>query len=171
MRVCAVELTAHTSRAPTASPANSPDPQTEGVQLHYFPNLKIACGYFKQGDDSDAEWMMIDPTWGQLDPTRYFLARASGNSMNGGKQPIVDGDLLLLEWITPERAGASTGNIMAIEQEDDSGLNQYLLRVVTKNSADEYRLKAHNRDYPELAASDTMRTFARLKKVVTDDAS
>lgn len=161
-----IDLTAHTSRAPTAIPANAPEPQTEGVQLPYFPNLKIACGHFKQGDDSDRELMMIDPVWGPLDPARYFLARASGNSMNGGKQPIVDGDLLLLEWINPERAGAITGNIMAIEQEDESGVNRYLLRVVTKNSTGEYRLKAHNRDYPELPTSDSMRTFARLKGVV-----
>lgn len=166
-----ISLAAHATGPATAAQTTTTEQSTEGSLLPYFPNLKIACGHFKQGDDSDAELMMLDPVWGSLDPARYFLARASGNSMNGGKQSIMDGDLLLLEWITPERAGTITGNIMAIEQEDESGLNQYLLRVVTKNAAGQYRLKANNRDYPELAASDTMRTFARLKKVVTDDAS
>ncbi|MDH1507293.1 S24 family peptidase, partial [Aeromonas caviae] len=142
-----------------------------GSLLSYFPNLKIACGHFKHGDESDMALQRLDSSWGELDPKRHFLARASGNSMDGGKQPIVDGDLLLLEWITPDSAGSITGSIMAIEQEDESGLNQYLLRVVTKNSAGQYRLKANNRDYPELSAHENMRTFARLKNVIKIDES
>lgn len=142
-----------------------------GSLLPYFPNLKIACGHFKHGDESDMALQRLDSSWGELDPKRHFLARASGNSMDGGKQPIVDGDLLLLEWITPDSAGSITGSIMAIEQEDESGLNQYLLRVVTKNSAGQYHLKANNRDYPELPANENMRTFARLKNVIKIDES
>lgn len=160
-----IELAAHPHPSATA-PATTTASVAEGTALPYFPNLKMACGHFKQGDDSDMQLRRIDASWGERDPARYFLAHASGNSMNGGKQPIIDGDLLLLEWITPERAGAITGNIMAIEQEDESGLNQYLLRVVTKNAAGQYRLKANNPDYAEMAASDTMRTFARLKAVI-----
>ncbi|MCR9024521.1 hypothetical protein [Aeromonas caviae] len=76
----------------------------------------------------------LDSSWGELDPKRHFLARASGNSMDGGKQPIVDGDLLLLEWITPDSAGSITGSIMAIEQEDESGLNQYVWRWYAPDS-------------------------------------
>ncbi len=151
-------------------PGSQPKPQDCLVEssslLPYFPNLKIACGHFKHGDESDMVLQRLDHSWGALDPKRHFLARASGNSMNGGKKPIGDGDLLLLEWITPDSAGSITGSIMAIEQEDESGLNRYLLRVVTKNSAGQYRLKDDNRDYPELAASENMRTFARLKEVV-----
>jgi len=32
--------------------------------------------------------------------------QTTGNSMNGGKHPILDGDMLLLELITPESAGS-----------------------------------------------------------------
>ena len=52
--------------------------------------------------------------------------------MNGGKNPVRDGDYFLLELITPSRAGSITGSVVAIERQDDSGDNQYLLRVVTK---------------------------------------
>jgi hypothetical protein len=52
--------------------------------------------------------------------------------MDGGKNPMRDGDYLLLELISPTRAGSITGNVMAIERQDESGDNQYLLRVVTK---------------------------------------
>lgn len=86
--------------------------------------------------------------------------------MNGGKNPIQDGDLLLLEWVTPTSAGAITGNIMAVEREDESGQPQYLLRVIRKDARGQYWLHANNPDYADMPASEQMRTFARLKSVI-----
>jgi len=48
--------------------------------------------------------MDVPQKHGHLLADKYFLAKATGNSMNGGKHPILDGDLLLLELITPENA-------------------------------------------------------------------
>ena len=149
-----------------ASQPVQPAADVAATMLPYFPNLKIACGHFKDGDASDAELMALDATWGTLDPTRHFLARASGQSMNGGKNPIQDGDLLLLEWVTPTSAGAITGNIMAVEREDESGQPQYLLRVIRKDASGQYWLHANNPDYADMPASELMRTFARLKSVI-----
>jgi hypothetical protein len=86
--------------------------------------------------------------------------------MNGGKNPVLDGDYLLLELITPSRAGSITGSVVAIERQDDSGDNQYLLRVVTKNRDGQYILKANNPDYADLPATDDMRTLARLRHII-----
>jgi hypothetical protein len=86
--------------------------------------------------------------------------------MNGGKHPVLDGDYLLLELITPSRAGSITGSVVAIERQDDSGDNQYLLRVVTKNRDGQYILKANNPDYDDLPATDDMRTLARLRHII-----
>lgn len=88
--------------------------------------------------------------------------------MNGGKTPILDGDLLLLEFVTPISAGSITGNTMAIEIQDNSGENQYLLRVVQKDEQSRYWLKANNPNYDLMPANDSMKTFARLKKVITE---
>lgn len=134
--------------------------------LPYFPNLKIACGHFKAGRADEVEMQKVEGYSGQLDPERHFLARASGNSMNGGKQAIEDGDLLLLEWITPEHAGSITGQTLAIERQDETGDSQYLLRVIRKAPDGSYLLHANNPDYPDLAATESMRTFARLKAVL-----
>jgi phage repressor protein C with HTH and peptisase S24 domain len=54
----------------------------------------------------------------------------------------------------------------AVERQNESGENQYLLRVVTKSSDGEYVLKANNPDYPDLPAENDMRTLARLKAVI-----
>jgi SOS-response transcriptional repressor LexA len=136
------------------------------IQLPYYPNLKIACGHFKTGTHDELELMEVDLP--NLDPQKHFLARASGNSMNGGKSPILDGQLLLLELVTSVSAGSITGNTMAIEIQDQSGDNQYLLRVVQKDGSGNYWLKANNPDYDVIRANDSMRTFARLKQVIEE---
>ncbi|MER2491223.1 S24 family peptidase [Catenovulum sediminis] len=136
------------------------------ANLPYFPNLKIACGHFKSGDDSEVEYIPAPDGVGKLDPKRHFLARASGNSMNGGKNPILDGDLLLLEWITPERAGSLQNCTVAIECDDETGTAQYLLRDIKKEPDGRYKLIAKNQDYEPIYATEQMRTFARLKSVI-----
>lgn len=136
------------------------------LQLRYFPNIKIACGHFKTGDSSEAEYVNAPAGFGTLNPDKHFLARASGNSMNGGKHPILDGQLLLLELISPESAGSLQNCTVAIERQDESGDNQYLLRDVKKDAKGQYHLIAKNPDYPVLIADESMRTFARLKAVV-----
>jgi superfamily II DNA or RNA helicase/HKD family nuclease/SOS-response transcriptional repressor LexA len=135
------------------------------IELPFFPNIKIACGHFKTGQSDAEEYRSLWPGHGKLDPARHFIARASGNSMNGGKNPIQDGDYLLLEQVTPNSAGSITGLIMAIERQD-SGDNQYLLRLVTKPSPGRYILRATNPDYEDLEADEDMRTFARLKEIL-----
>ena len=138
----------------------------ERVELAFFPNLPIACGHFKTGTADAEEHRSLGPGHGHLDPARHFIARASGNSMNGGKTPIRDGDYLLLEVVSPASAGSITGNIMAIERQDEADDNQYLLRVVTKTRDGRYVLKANNPDYADLDATEEMRTFARLRAVL-----
>ena len=86
--------------------------------------------------------------------------------MNGGKNPIQDGDLLLLERITSTNAGSISNLTMAIERQDEGGDNQYLLRVVKKNADGSYRLVANNPKYGDLIANERMATFARLIGVV-----
>ena len=137
------------------------------VKIPYFPNIKIACGHFKTGNESDMELINALGA-GKIDPEVHFLARASGDSMNGGKHPILDGDLLLLELITPKNAGSLRGQIVAIERDDVGGEGQYLLRKVNKLPNGKYELIALNPDYEVMIADESMRTFARFKQVVQE---
>lgn len=142
----------------------------ERSELPYFPNLKIACGHFRTASADAEEFRSLGAGYGRLDPARHFIARASGNSMNGGKHPIRDGDYLLLELLGAGNAGSITGSVMAIERQDQSGDDQYLLREVNKKRDGSYVLVAHNPEYedivvtPELAGE--LRTLAKLKKVI-----
>jgi superfamily II DNA or RNA helicase/HKD family nuclease len=139
-----------------------------GTELPYFPNLKIACGHFKTGTVDAEEYRALGPGYGQLDSQRHFIARASGNSMSGGKHPVQDGDYLLLEHISPTNAGSITGSVMAIERPDDHGDGfQYLLRNVVKTAEGGYVLRATNADYQDMPATHEMHTLARLKAVIS----
>ena len=137
------------------------------VELPYFPNLRIACGHFRAGRTDAEEHRALPARYGKLDPGRHFIARASGNSMNGGRQPIRDGDYLLLEHVTPSNAGSITGTVMAIERDGaHGGEEQYVLRMVVKTREGQYVLRAHNPDYADMPATDDMRTRARLRAII-----
>ncbi|KIN89565.1 DUF3427 domain-containing protein [Thauera sp. SWB20] len=160
-------------RSTTASTDNVipfPQQRPDRTELPYFPNLRIACGHFRTARADAEEHRSVGTGYGRLDPARHFIARASGNSMNGGKNPIRDGDYLLLELVSPGNAGSITGSVMAIERQDRTGEDQYLLRVVTKQRDGSYVLVANNPDYedihvtPEMA--EELRTLARLKAII-----
>ena len=136
------------------------------IELPYFDDLRIACGHFRTSTADVLEHRTLPPSYGNLDPARHFIARASGQSMNGGKNPIYDGDYLLLELLSAANAGSINGQIIAIERQDESGDNQYLLRTVKKTAPGQYVLKASNPDYPDLQSDESMRTLARLKGII-----
>lgn len=157
-------------QAPALSLATAPTAQAKAANsIPYYPELKIACGHFGRGTPDNVELLPLSAQYGQLDAKRHFIAPAKGNSMNGGKHPILDGDLLLFEWVTPSSAGSISNNVMAIELLDEAGDPTYLLRVVKKQANGEYVLKANNPSYTDILATSSMRTFARLKAVVKAD--
>jgi len=137
-------------------------------QIPYFSDLKIACGHFKTSkhETANIEQQSLPLSYGHLDPARHFIARASGNSMNGGKMPIKEGDYLLLELIGSDNAGSNNGKIIAIERQDVSGDDQYLLRKVEKQAEGQYQLNALNPTYDPMIATEDMATFARFMQVV-----
>ncbi len=138
------------------------------VEIPYFTDLKIACGHFKASSHEMevAEYKSLPQSYGKLNPARHFIARASGNSMDGGKSPIKDGDYLLLDLITPETAGSISNELVVVEKQDADGDDQYLLRYIKKNAPGDYTLKAWNDDYPDIAATESMFTRARVKTVI-----
>ncbi|MDG1206305.1 MAG: DUF3427 domain-containing protein, partial [Pseudomonadales bacterium] len=151
--------------APEALPTIAP---VKNQEVPYFTDLRIACGHFgsSEHDDENLVHVPLPLSYGTLDPARHFIARAKGNSMNGGKSAIVDGDFLLLELITSDSAGSLNGSTVAIEQQDVSGDDQYLLRRVVKSRDGHYDLVANNPDYETIPHNDAMNTIARLRTIV-----
>lgn len=153
------------------SPSNFGKVEKHGTELPFFSTLKIACGHFRNSRAETEEYKVLPESYGQLDPARHFIAQASGDSMNGGGNPIKDGDHLLLEHIGSSNAGSITGTTLAIEKIDETGDTQYLLRKVKKTSSGAYVLVANNPDYEDIIVtpelSDQITTFARLKATIS----
>lgn len=68
-------------------------------RLPYFADVRAACGLMDSAvQQSERSELAAVRTDRPVDPTKHFLVRADGDSMNGGDVPIADGDLVLCEW-------------------------------------------------------------------------
>ena len=134
------------------------------IDLQFYRDLRIACGHFGSSTHGDVDWVSVPDSSRRFDPSRHFVARAHGNSMDGGHKPIRHGDHILLEAITPTTAGSISNQILAIEREDVTGDDQYLLRRVTKLGPRHYNLTANNPEYDDIEVKEDteLRTFARF---------
>ncbi|WP_434930219.1 DEAD/DEAH box helicase family protein [Shewanella sp. HL-SH5] len=141
-------------------------PQDNVIYLPFYEDLKIACGHFKTSSAEQVRTIKVPAHYGNLNSQKHFIARAKGDSMNGGKQPICDGDYLLFEWITSTSAGSISNHTLAIELLDETGDPQYLLRKVKKLGQGQYTLSANNPDYQDMLSTTSMNTFARFKGVI-----
>jgi len=153
---------------PSSTPSELPDTE-QGSEIPYFTDLQIACGFFAESphEREAIELTQLPIKYGKLNPAIHFIARAKGNSMNGGPNPICDGDHLLFENINPQSAGSTNNQIIAIETDSESGGDQYLLRKVNKTAHDQYDLIALNPEYKTIQANENMRTRARFKQIIT----
>jgi SOS-response transcriptional repressor LexA len=162
------------AQVPTTVATNVADfPPREQISqsVPYFADLKIACGHFKlsEHDETAVKMMALPLSYGKLDPKKHFIACAKGHSMDGGKNPIKDGDYLLLEKVSPTSAGSMRNQIIAIELENTAGDDQYLLRKINKLGDGEYALIALNPDYESILTSGDMHPIGRFKRVVEFD--
>jgi len=141
--------------------------QTELIALPFYPELEIACGAFRDGvSEYEAGAIEIQNPHKKLDLEKHFIVRASGDSMDGGRSPIKNGELLL-ELNT---GGTISNQIFAIEYRDNSGALSYILKRIKKQSDGSYVLISHNRAYPPIPVDpESMFPFARLKKIVQQD--
>jgi len=134
------------------------------IELPFYPDLKLACGAF---DDSSAEYasetIEIENPHGNLNPKKHFIVRASGDSMDGGNNPIKDGDFLLLELNT---GGTISNQIFAVEYQDEFAETAYVLKRIEKQPDGTYQLVSQNKSYAPIPVDpEIMKPFARLLKM------
>ncbi len=144
-------------------------PTRESLELSYFPSLKIACGHFRTSTIDSLEVRRLPASMLPAEASRHFIAKASGDSMDGGSNPIHDGDYLLLELLRLDQNDLIEGEVLAIERQDPAGDNQYLLRKAEKLDGTD-RLVAFNPAYEDIVVTPDLhkqfRTFARLVNVI-----
>jgi superfamily II DNA or RNA helicase/HKD family nuclease len=139
------------------------------ISLPYYPDLKMACGTFTGGSSrygEEPERISLEDPFHRLDPSKHFILRASGHSMNGGRSPIKDGDLLLMEL---NQGGSISNQIFGVQYEDHFGDLYYVLKRIEKNKDGHYTLVSANKN-PEfkdiIVDPKVMKPFARFKYVL-----
>jgi len=143
-----------------------------GDQRHgipFFTDLKIACGHFATSEHrtENIGTRILPDRYGELDDSLSFIAQAHGDSMNGGQNPIRDGDYLLMEAMTSSGLRDLDVQTVAIERKDIVGDDQYLLRAVAVKDFWQKELIAKNSAFPAMPLTDEMNVFAQLKTVIT----
>ena len=132
-----------------------------------YPSLRAAAGVVLadgdlQGDGVEADEVRLPIGAPQPD---LFAVRATGDSMDGGKAPIRDGDWVVLEWARGKGLGAVRGRVGLVGVGDAAGDRQFLLKRVVETPAG-MRLRSENRQYPELPATRETQVVALQRGVV-----
>lgn len=133
-------------------------------ELLCFPSLKAAAG---ASENSQAEIeaahvrLPIQGATGE----GMFAVRAAGNSMNGGRAPIRDGDWVLMEWARSLGLGAVEGHVCLLAKGDpELGMSYHLKRVLRRD--DGVVLASDNPDEAPLQADADTRVIAKMKGMV-----
>ncbi len=145
----------------TLTPERIATPELAEV-LPLFPTYEVACGAF--GDPSaiaTATHLTVIPD-GELDvdQTRHFVAFASGDSMNGGADPIAHGDPLLLEWARDASRADFINERVLVQLTSSAGSAGALKRL--ERSSGGWSLASDAPTTPPIPGTSDMRIVARL---------
>ncbi len=100
-----------------------------------WPSLRAAAGQQNDAQAAlEAEWVSLP---GDRSDPELFAVRAFGDSMDGGKRPIRDGDWVLLRWARGQGLSAMEGQValVAVGEAGDEAHEYYLKRLVNVDGA------------------------------------
>lgn len=112
-------------------------------------SLRVACGYFENGGNPEAEgWLDATDKGFTPDPKRYFVVHAKGRSM---LPKIKDGDLCVFEWCEGEPMNGDITLTQCIDVDLDYGERYTIKRYYCEKAAGAYNnkieLRPLNSDY------------------------
>lgn len=136
----------------------------EAEVIPLFPSYEVACGAL-DAPAAIAEATTIPLTLlaeRALDPTRHFVAFASGDSMDGGPDPIAHGDPLLFEWARDVSRADLIGERVLVQQTMPDGVGAVLKRL--ERGPDGWVLASDAPGHPSIAGRADLRIVARLDR-------
>lgn len=128
-----------------------------------YPDLRAAAGHVTEAiDDPDLErvWLPLETSAPDL-----FAVRVSGSSMDGGKDPLRDGDWAVMRLARSLPASAVEGRVVLVELHDDAFGARYQIKRLRRHGRG-WRLTSDNPDGPAFDATEDMVAVARLERVV-----
>jgi len=133
-----------------------------------FPSLRAAAGSLGGAatEAPEAEHVLL--------PTRrraadVFAVRATGDSMDGGAEPIRDGDWLLFQYARGAGLGAVEGRVALVETESQQGDAAYQVKRVVRDNG-RWLLASDRPGAESFAATEQMRVVALLVERIGPEA-
>ena len=128
-----------------------------------YPDLRAAAGHIAENSDAspgEAVWLPIDEASPEL-----FAVRVSGSSMDGGEQPLRDGDWAVMRVSRGEPASAFENRVVLVEVHTGT-LASYQIKRLQRQGT-QWLLTSDNPSGPTIEAGDAMVPIARLERVVS----
>jgi SOS-response transcriptional repressor LexA len=128
-----------------------------------YPDLRAAAGHVERDvEPPDAELVSLPIANASPD---LFAVRVSGTSMDGGKQPLHDGDWAVMRLARSMPASAVEGRVVLVQVEGDAHGAGYQIKRLRRDGRG-WQLVSDNPAGPTFTASDTMVPIARLERAI-----
>lgn len=128
-----------------------------------YPDLRAAAGHALAAEEDPAADLVVLPVEnGGLD---LFAVRVSGTSMDGGREPLRDGDWAIMRVARSASASAVENRIVLVEIEGSGFGAQYQIKRL-KREGRGWRLVSDNPDGPSFDANERMTPIARLERAI-----
>jgi SOS-response transcriptional repressor LexA len=126
-----------------------------------YPDLRAAAGHVANSvEPPEAELVSLPIE--DAEP-ELFAVRVAGTSMEGGKQPLYDGDWAVMRLARSMPASSVEGRVVLVQVEGDAhGAGYQIKRLKREGRA--WRLTSDNPDGPTFEATEAMVPIARLER-------
>jgi superfamily II DNA or RNA helicase/diadenosine tetraphosphate (Ap4A) HIT family hydrolase/SOS-response transcriptional repressor LexA len=126
-----------------------------------YPDLRAAAGHVATDVEPPAEELVSLPI-DDADP-ELFAVRVSGTSMDGGKQPLHDGDWAVMRLARSLPASAVEGRVVLVQVEGDAHGAGYQIKRLRRDGRG-WQLTSDNPAGPTFAATASMVPIARFER-------
>ncbi|MDQ3369163.1 MAG: DEAD/DEAH box helicase family protein [Myxococcota bacterium] len=128
-----------------------------------YPDLRAAAGHAEasvEPPDDDLVTLPLEAAGPEL-----FAVRVAGTSMDGGKQPLRDGDWAVMRVARSMQASAVENRIVLVQVEGKSSGAQYQIKRLVRDGRG-WRLTSDNPEGPSFPATEGTTPIARLERAI-----
>jgi superfamily II DNA or RNA helicase/diadenosine tetraphosphate (Ap4A) HIT family hydrolase/SOS-response transcriptional repressor LexA len=128
-----------------------------------YPDLRAAAGHALAAEEAPEKDLVVLPVDGG--GADLFAVRVSGTSMDGGRDPLRDGDWAIMRVARSLPASAVENRIVLVEIEGSGFGAQYQIKRLRREGRG-WRLVSDNPDGPSFDANEGMTPIARLERAI-----
>jgi cold shock CspA family protein/SOS-response transcriptional repressor LexA len=128
-----------------------------------YPDLRAAAGHVAENSEGaygEAVWLPITETSPEM-----FAVRVSGSSMDGGEQPLHDGDWAVMRVCRGEPTSALENRVILVETRIGALASYQIKRLQRQGS--QWLLASDNPSGPTIDAGPATVPIARLERIVS----